>query len=248
MRASAKAWAGKRCLAVKRGSVLRMGRMFPVLPVMATTAFFFPPAVSAQATEQIGQAARETVRELNLQTDLPFKEDTGGGMWNLPAFEFSSDLFWIALVLMVAFLLYQFRDELPSFGFKRSGNWRENNPGAGDGSGEDGGDDPSMTGDELARQGRYIEAMHWLLLRSLTEIRERLGVRFPDSMTSREILKRARLPANGNRLLKDIITHVELSYFGTYPANEEDYEACRTSFERLMIELQTQPQMSVSAS
>jgi hypothetical protein len=222
-------------------------RLFPVPLAIATALFILVSAASALTAEQVRKLARETVEELKLQTSLPVEENPAGWLLDLPAIEFSSEMFWAALIAMLAFLLYQMRDELPSFSFMRAGKWQENSPDPATGARYDGETDPSITGDELARQGRFIEAMHWLLLHSLSEIRERLGVRFPDSMTSREILRRARLPENAKQLLKDIVTHVELSYFGTYPAGEQDYAACRSSFEKLLAELQTFPQIDKPA-
>jgi hypothetical protein len=213
--------------------------LFGVLLAIAVIPAILCSAASALAAEQVRQLAQETVEELKLQTSLPVDENPVGWLLDLPAIEFSSEMFWAALVTMLAFLLYQMRDELPSFSFTRAGRWQENGTDPGNGAGYDGEAGPSITGDELARQGRFIEAMHWLLLHSLSEIRERLGVRFPDSMTSREIVRRARLPENAKRLLNDIVTRVEFSYFGTYPAGEQDYAACRSSCEKLLAELQT---------
>jgi hypothetical protein len=242
MRLATEPRAERSCLAEKRGSFHCVWRLFPV-SLAITTALCIPfSAVSALAVEQVRQLAQETVEELKLQTSLPVEENPVGWLLDLPAIEFSSEMFWAALVAMLAFLLYQMRDELPSFSFTRAGRWQENGLDPATGAGYDGEVDPSITGDELARQGRFVEAMHWLLLHSLSEIRERLGVRFPDSLTSREILRRARLPEYAKRLLNDIVTRVELSYFGTYPASEQDYAACRSSFEKLLAELQTFPQ------
>jgi hypothetical protein len=72
-----------------------------------------------------------------------------------------------------------------------------------------------------------------LLLLSLSEIRRHLGEQFADSLTSREILRGARLPAQGRVLLREIVARVEWTYFGGYPATAEDYTTCRQSFDGL---------------
>ncbi|HZC79118.1 MAG TPA: DUF4129 domain-containing protein, partial [Ktedonobacterales bacterium] len=87
--------------------------------------------------------------------------------------------------------------------------------------------------DELAAQGRFVEAMHVLLLQGLAAIRAGLDEEFADSLTSREILRRARLSDPGRASLRDIVNRVEWTYFGQYPAALADYEACRTSFNTL---------------
>jgi hypothetical protein len=230
-----------------------------LLAITATLPTFVPAAL-AQTTEQIGEAAQATIKELNLQTRLPGrsqpipppKGDPNAlpdlQKWNGPSAP-PSTMFWIILgtivVAVVAFVLYQMRDT-----FKWTPKGRENTSAPARDSDKDEDDEInlSLTADELGRQGRYVEAIHWLLLSALAEIRERLGIRFPDFLTSREILRRANIPAKGKTLLKDIILRVELSYFGDYPASEQDFAACRNNFELLLAELRAQPEKSVLTS
>jgi hypothetical protein len=75
--------------------------------------------------------------------------------------------------------------------------------------------------------------MHVLLLHSLSEIRRQLGEQFADSLTSREILRVARLTAAARTALRDIVGAVERTYFGAYPAQQGDYAACRQDFATL---------------
>ncbi len=87
--------------------------------------------------------------------------------------------------------------------------------------------------DELARQGSFAEAMHVLLLQSVSELRRRLDVSIAASLTSREILHRIGLPPSERAIFADIIGRVEISYFGSHQPGEEEYLACRRSFEAL---------------
>ena len=75
--------------------------------------------------------------------------------------------------------------------------------------------------------------MHVLLLKGLADIRQRLGEEFADSLTSREIMRRARLSAAGTSALRDIVLGVERSYFGEHPVGQRDYEVCRRRFDEL---------------
>ncbi len=75
-------------------------------------------------------------------------------------------------------------------------------------------EEAQIEADELARQGRYSEAMHLLLLKSLNEIRRNLGINFAVSLTSREILRRIQLSDIGRRALGAIIQSVERSILG----------------------------------
>jgi hypothetical protein len=87
-----------------------------------------------------------------------------------------------------------------------------------------------VAADDLAAQGRFVEAMHVLLLLGLDEMRLRLDFRFADSLTSREIVVRSNAPADAKTALREIIQWVELAYFGDHPADRNDYDACRRSF------------------
>jgi hypothetical protein len=93
--------------------------------------------------------------------------------------------------------------------------------------------DTLAAADRLSREGNFVEAMHVLLLHSLSEIRRQLGEQFADSLTSREILRVARLTAVARTALRDIVGAVERTYFGAYPAQEGDYAACRQNFSVL---------------
>ena len=75
--------------------------------------------------------------------------------------------------------------------------------------------------------------MHALLLQSLADVRQRLDEQFADSLTSREILRSTKLPAQGREPLREIIARVERTYFGEYEAGPQDYVACRDRFTEL---------------
>jgi hypothetical protein len=90
--------------------------------------------------------------------------------------------------------------------------------------------DALAAADRLSREGNFVEAMHVLLLHSLSEIRRQLGEQFADSLTSREILRAARITAVARTALRDIVGAVERTYFGAYPAQEGDYATCRQKF------------------
>ena len=92
--------------------------------------------------------------------------------------------------------------------------------------------------EELARQGSFAEAMHVLLLQSVSELRRRLGIPIAASLTSREILYRIGLTPEARAVFADIINRVEISYFGAHEPEQEEYLACRKSFEVLTRILQ----------
>jgi hypothetical protein len=100
-------------------------------------------------------------------------------------------------------------------------------------------EEAQLEADDLARQGHYREAMHLLLLKSLTEIRRQLGTSFAISLTSREILRRVQLSDIARQSLSAIIRSVERTYFGGGDAGQRDYSDCRTNFETFKRSLTT---------
>ena len=139
----------------------------------------------------------------------------------------------MVIAIALGVLLYAFRDMVPILRlWGREGAWSA---------------DEAVTGevearapaavlgaaDELAAEGRFVEAMHVLLLQGLADIRARLDEQFADSLTSREILRSTKLSEAGRSSLRDIVNRVEWTYFGEHPAALADYVACRTSFNAL---------------
>jgi hypothetical protein len=129
------------------------------------------------------------------------------------------------------------RDALPFWRREADNGWEAAANGAGEVA-RPGATDALAAADALSREGRFVEAMHMLLLQSLAEIRRQLGEQFADSLTSREILRGVRLPPHGRTLLHDIVAAVERTYFGGYPAGREDYAACRQKFDSLRLAMQ----------
>jgi hypothetical protein len=190
-------------------------------------------AAAAQSPDP-EKAARDSIRALDLQTDLPHQRSIEPIKLQLP-----QEVVWLLLACGAAFLLYAMRDLL-TFRRRPTDDWGEAGP-----DGPDGGTrsdaNALATADELARQGRFVEAMHTLLLQSLADIRRRLSIEFADSLTSREILRGTSLPPQGRASLRAIVAAVEWTYFGGYPAALADYNACRRSFEDLRQALASNP-------
>jgi hypothetical protein len=184
-------------------------------------------AYLVRAADDVQRLADLSIRRLDLQTDFPRVPEPASFRLQLP-----SEVLWVVILVALAILLYAFRDMIPIFNLGRRGAWTE----AEGEFGEAGSRTPGLTlgqADDLAARGRFVDAMHTLLLQSLAYIRERLNEQFADSLTSREILSSAQLPPEGRTSLRDIVSRVEWTYFGERPATRADYEACRASFAAL---------------
>ena len=180
--------------------------------------------VAAQTPSEVRRMAQDAIRRLDLQTEIPDAPE--------PPAQFSlllpPELLWVVVAVAVLLLLYSFRDLIPLLR-SRGGELTEEEAISAEAMRRE----PQVVlaaADELARQGRYRDAMHLLLLRSLAELRAALDEPFADSLTSREILRSTRLPKIAREPLRDVVGRVEWTYFGERPAEREDYEACRTSF------------------
>jgi hypothetical protein len=181
---------------------------------------------------KVAKASQDSVRSLDLQTELPKLEPDKAS----PSIPIPDVVIWVALGIALALIFYALRDSL-LFNFGRNGRegWEEPAADAAGAAREQAAVDALAAADTLSRHGRFVEAMHMLLLQSLVEIRQQLGAHFADSLTSREILRGVRLPPQGRVSFREIVDAVERTYFGGYPAGSNDYTACRRSFDTLRL-------------
>ena len=91
---------------------------------------------------------------------------------------------------------------------------------------------PLGSAEELAAAGRYAEAIHLLLLETLSALSR--AFRLAPSLTSREIAGRVLLSARAREALLALVEAVEISRFGGSPAGEPDYRACRERFHAFL--------------
>jgi hypothetical protein len=87
--------------------------------------------------------------------------------------------------------------------------------------------------ESFARDGRFAEAIHELLLQALADIRALHGAALAPSLTSREILREASLAESARAALRLLIGRVEWTYFGLRAAESTDYHAGRADLDQL---------------
>ena len=89
--------------------------------------------------------------------------------------------------------------------------------------------------DALAAEGRYAEAAHLLLLRSVEDIEIKKPRALKVSLTTREIAGLASLPQAARPAFIRIGQVVERSLFGGRPVDAADFAECRRAYEAFAL-------------
>jgi hypothetical protein len=89
---------------------------------------------------------------------------------------------------------------------------------------------PLTESERLAASGDYGEAIHILLLETLSELGTRIPGSVQRSWTSREILARSALAEEARGALSLLVHTVEASLFGHADAGPEEYDRSREAF------------------
>lgn len=86
----------------------------------------------------------------------------------------------------------------------------------------------------LVAEKRFAEAIHALLLAAIERLKRIRKTEMPDSLTSREVLRRAGLTGSAHQALSRLVARVEIVQFGGAEAAREDYQECLESYQRLL--------------
>jgi hypothetical protein len=89
--------------------------------------------------------------------------------------------------------------------------------------------------DALAAEGRYSEAVHLLLLRSIEDIEERRPRLVRPALTSREIGSLAAVPASARADFGRIARTVEHALFAGNPVDSVQFTHCRREYESFVF-------------
>ena len=84
--------------------------------------------------------------------------------------------------------------------------------------------------DALAALGRFAEAAHLLLLRSVEDLANRRPTLVKPALTARELAALAAFPPGVRARFAAIAALVERSLFGGRPVNADDWQAARASY------------------
>jgi len=198
-----------------------------------------PVADLAANADRVEAAHRTLLREPGLQFEfdaLPPPPEVPD--WLRAIFEFLRALqplfeilFWLGVAALAGFILYFVardllryrRSKLPKpDGETAASDWR-----------------PPVArarallsdADRLAAEGRFAEAVHLLLYRSLEEIDAKRPHTLKPALTSRDIVSLKALPAAASRALGRLVATVERSFFGGRRVDARDFSEMRLAYE-----------------
>ncbi len=155
--------------------------------------------------------------------------------WSAPA---AKPMLWIAAALIALFLLYHF---VPAFA-----RWVDTLPFRRKAGTADGDDAVGLAeagaarallaeADALAAAGRFSEAVHLLLYRSVEDIEGRRPGLVKPAMTSRDLAEARDLPTAARAAFTRIARAVEISLFGGRPIDAGAWQGCRTAYAELTV-------------
>lgn len=145
-------------------------------------------------------------------------------------------VFWIGLALVAGLILYAIgreilrlraptpKPEAPATA--SAAEWRPD---------PDAARDLLSEADRLAREERYAEAVHLLLLRSVADIETRQPRALRVSLTTREIAALPALPETGRSAFALIGRVVEESLFGRAAVSAATFAECRRAYEAFAV-------------
>lgn len=154
--------------------------------------------------------------------------------WSAPALK---PLAWIGAAILLAIILYHFVPAFADwvdnirFGRKRAEIEEERI-----GETEAGRARARLAdADALAAAGRFAEAIHLLLYRSVDDIESRRPGLVRPAMTSRELAEAHDLPSVARTAFSRIARSVEISLFGGRAIDEGAWTECRSAYAELTV-------------
>jgi hypothetical protein len=141
-------------------------------------------------------------------------------------------LFWAGVAALGVYILYIIAQRLSGSEWR----WRRRSEGGEESQAWRPEEGPARAllreADALAGQGRYSEAAHLLLFRSIEDIDSRRPQLVRPALTSRDIAGAPELPPEPKRAFATIVALVERSLFGGRDLAEPDWRECRSAYER----------------
>jgi hypothetical protein len=201
------------------------------------------PAAGAEAPDPIAEAHAELRADEGLQFDFPVRVEPETPAWLESLIEFLSNLgpvfrvlFWISAALAVAAILYAIARAVIA---RRKGEGAEGEASAG----REATWRPTATqartllgdADRLASEGKFAQAVHLLLYRSIDDIVGWRPQLVRPALTSRDIGALDALPGGARGAFHRIAETVERSFFGGREVDATDFQECRRAYEAFAL-------------
>lgn len=151
---------------------------------------------------------------------------------------FFTILFYIIVVLVIVAILYALFPPFRDMVDRTMGRFRARE---GEDQEEDWAPQTSVAfellaeADKLAAEGRYAEAVHLLLGRSIEDIGRRRPQLLRPALTARDIARSPDLPEIARDAFTTIANVVELSHFGRRPVDADGWQQCRDAYSRFAL-------------
>jgi len=152
----------------------------------------------------------------------------------LPDAPYAKILLWTVIAIAAAALAWALYNRLRHgtwrIGFRRGAEWHEA-AGEPEWAPEEANARSWLEeADALAREGRFAEAIHHLLFRSIEDIRKRRPAVVRPALTSRELASSDGIPGRARDLFAAIAALVERSLFAGREVGEPDWKAARGAY------------------
>jgi hypothetical protein len=199
-----------------------------------------PPIETApppSADGSVAEAHRQLLADGSIQFDLPVMEPPQPPTWLEPLVRFFAAiwpvievLFWVGLALLILYILYGIAMRL------QGKEWpRRRKAAKAAAPSLRPGEAPARAllseADALAAQGRFAEAVHLILFRSIEDIDGRRPELVGPALTSRDIAALPAIPEQPRGAFARIAMLVERSLFASRPLGEGDWRDCRSAYE-----------------
>jgi hypothetical protein len=200
-------------------------------------------SASPQAADAVAQAHARLLKANDLQFAFPAFQKPKTPEWIETFGRFLKsispyllDIFWVVLAALVLVLTYYIGREI----LRRRGWWTPK-PKEMPAPWPEWRPAPEQArllladADRLAQEGRFREAAHLLLLRSIQDIDEQRPQLVRPALTAREIAGLKQVPRSARDCFGDIARTVEHSLFGGRDVTQQDFVRCRDAYRRFAL-------------
>jgi hypothetical protein len=156
----------------------------------------------------------------------------------MPDAPYARILLWTVIALAAALVLAMAWERVRHGAWVLPRRWRRGVAAAVEAAGNEPGWEPDATpvrawlaeADALAAEGRFAEAIHLLLLRSVEDITRRRPQAVRPALTSRELAQAPGVPGSARALFARIAARVEASLFGGRPVDAHGWAEARAAY------------------